>query len=344
MARIEREMEISIIIPVYNKIKYIGVLLDMVIGQSFTDFECLLIDDGSTDGSGGVCDAFAERDDRFRVFHIDNGGVSHARNFGLRQAKGKYLTFIDGDDGIHRDYLQNLYTCLVDHNVDMVISGFLQTWDASDSSKEFRYPLNGTYEMRELLPKFACLQKTFGVFGWCCAKLFPASLAVGIYFDESLRLAEDFDFYVRLYPAVQRIYFDDKCFYYYRQAAENSSMLLPDDAIDYFAQLRINLRYKSFLERMDAYSGENRQIVNDLICNYIYLTLFHSPVPMFYERFNAVYSLYQRTYVRLYGNGFLKKWFLWTVRHKARHLAKLTLVGYRLIRKVKRDFSHHTSL
>ena len=80
-------MKISVIIPVYNKIHYLSGLLEQLRAQTFTDFECLLIDDGSTDGSGAFCDEFAAKDTRLRVFHIPNGGVSHARNVGLDHAR-----------------------------------------------------------------------------------------------------------------------------------------------------------------------------------------------------------------------------------------------------------------
>ena len=83
-------MTLSIIIPVYNTEKYLSACLDSILPQSFADFEVLLVDDGSTDGSGAICDRYAERDPRVRVFHKENGGVSSARNMGLENAVGEW--------------------------------------------------------------------------------------------------------------------------------------------------------------------------------------------------------------------------------------------------------------
>lgn len=99
---------ISIIVPVYNAEKYLHRCVDSVLGQSYTNFELLLIDDGSPDNSGVICDEYAAKDSRVRVFHKENGGVSSARNLGLDNARGEWVTFIDSDDWIEIDYFTNL--------------------------------------------------------------------------------------------------------------------------------------------------------------------------------------------------------------------------------------------
>ena len=97
---------VSVIIPVYNTEQYLPRCLDSVLCQSFTDFELLLIDDGSSDGSGAICDAYAEKDNRIRVFHKENGGVSSARNLGLDNAKGEWVSFVDGDDFLNEGFFE----------------------------------------------------------------------------------------------------------------------------------------------------------------------------------------------------------------------------------------------
>lgn len=91
-------MSISIIVPVYNTEKYLKDCIESILSQTYTDFELLLIDDGSTDKSGMICEEYSQRDSRIRVFHKENGGVSSARNLGLEQAAGDYLHFVDADD------------------------------------------------------------------------------------------------------------------------------------------------------------------------------------------------------------------------------------------------------
>lgn len=122
---------ISVIVPVYNAEKWLHRCIDSILAQTFTDFELLLIDDGSTDGSGAICDEYGIQDQRVRVFHKPNGGVSSARNLGLDNAKGGWISFVDSDDWIETEYLG----CLL-HNAngadlsicDFIIKGSNEVW------------------------------------------------------------------------------------------------------------------------------------------------------------------------------------------------------------------------
>lgn len=125
---------ISIIIPIYNGEKYLKVCLDSILAQTYTHFELILVDDGSTDTSSQICDAYAESDSRVITYHISNGGVSHARNYGINVAKGGWITFIDCDDWITPDYLkdfasQNLESStLYIIQADKVENGKIKPW------------------------------------------------------------------------------------------------------------------------------------------------------------------------------------------------------------------------
>ena len=125
---------ISIIIPIYNGEKYLKVCLDSILAQTYTHFELILVDDGSTDTSSQICDAYAESDSRVITYHISNGGVSHARNYGINVAKGGWITFIDCDDWITPDYLkdfasQNLEpSTLYIIQADKVENGKIKPW------------------------------------------------------------------------------------------------------------------------------------------------------------------------------------------------------------------------
>ena len=102
--------KISVIVPVYKAEKYICRCVDSILAQTFTDFELLLIDDGSPDNSGAICDEYAASDSRVKVFHKENGGVSSARNVGLDNACGEWITFVDADDWIAETFIAGLYT------------------------------------------------------------------------------------------------------------------------------------------------------------------------------------------------------------------------------------------
>lgn len=119
---------ISIIVPVFNVEKYLRFCIDSVIKQTYTNFELLLINDGSSDNSGSICDEYAEKDDRIRVFHGDNRGVSHARNIGITNAIGNWITFIDSDDYIEASLL-SVYMKQINEEVDLIVMGYINEYD-----------------------------------------------------------------------------------------------------------------------------------------------------------------------------------------------------------------------
>ena len=116
--------KVSIITPVYKAEKYLCKCIESIIAQSFQDWELLLIDDGSPDESGKICDYYGEKDSRIRVFHKDNGGVSSARQYGLDNATGDYVIHVDPDDWVESDMLEALLAIAIKENADMVICDF----------------------------------------------------------------------------------------------------------------------------------------------------------------------------------------------------------------------------
>ena len=116
-------MKLSIIIPVYNVRQWLEETVNSVLNQTFRDFELILVDDGATDGSGALCDAFAAADSRVKVIHQENAGVSAARNAGIRMAQGDYLYFVDGDDWMEEDAIESMLDC-VDDDVDILMTDY----------------------------------------------------------------------------------------------------------------------------------------------------------------------------------------------------------------------------
>ena len=124
---------ISVIVPIYNVEKYLNRCVDSILNQTFNDFECILVDDGSPDNCGEICDDYAKKDKRIRVIHKENGGLSDARNAGIEIAKGEYLSFIDSDDWIHPQMLEILYYTAINNNV------ILSACDWCVADKEFDF-------------------------------------------------------------------------------------------------------------------------------------------------------------------------------------------------------------
>lgn len=269
--------EISIIIPIYNKGKYLNELWKSLLKQTFGDYECILIDDGSRDKSVELCDEIVNKDKRFKVFHIPNGGVSHARNVGLQHAKGKYITFIDADDNFHEKYLENLHDCISKNDVDMVIGSSLKVWASQERKESIKVPYNGVQDIESIMQNFVKCQMENGIYGYCWGKILKSTLVGKHRFNEKIKLAEDLEFYLSLYPEVKRIYFDDKQYYYYLQEADNSSMLAADWKIDYYVQLCIQLKMYQMLQRMMCLNFENETLLVNRIYDYVFFTLYHAP-------------------------------------------------------------------
>lgn len=128
------EMLISVIVPVYNVEKYVLKCLQSIQNQTYHNFEVLVVDDGSNDGSGEVCEKFAESDKRFKVIHQSNGGLSAARNMGLDAAHGKFLMFVDSDDYIHPQMLEILYRCCEENKAEVAVCKYLTFGEGEDVS------------------------------------------------------------------------------------------------------------------------------------------------------------------------------------------------------------------
>lgn len=204
---------VSIIVPVYNAEKYLNRCIDSILSQTMTDFELLLIDDGSKDNSGRICDEYAEKDARVRVFHKPNGGVSSARNLGLDNAKGKWITFVDADDRCSCDYLEHLLS-KVDDDTDLIISYAVICDSMVGGEKAEVYP---EYRVNETNFErlFVDSDMHWHTSPW--AKLYRANIIYenGIRFNEMMHIGEDADFLFSFMLITDKIYVTSGTDYYY---------------------------------------------------------------------------------------------------------------------------------
>lgn len=179
---------ISIIVPIYNVEKYIHRCIDSILLQSFTNFELLLIDDGSKDDSGLICDEYAQLDRRVSVFHSRNQGVSSARNIGLRNSIGEYIVFVDSDDELENSYIENL-CCYKEF--DIVVGGYkVADLDNKITNQVFKKSLaNNNKELSLLFNEY--LGNKILLVPW--GKLYKTDIIKGnnILFDEKYKLGED---------------------------------------------------------------------------------------------------------------------------------------------------------
>lgn len=201
--------KISVIVPVYNVEKYLSRCIDSILAQTFTDFELLLIDDGSTDNSGRICDGYAGKDNRIRVFHKENGGVSSARNLGLDNAKGEYIAFIDADDWIEIEYLNLLYSTLREQNADIVACDYIIERKHSSLYINQDYRCDIVCIIKKLLNN--------DLKGYLWNRLFTKKLFINnnIHFPEGIGMWEDLLIIVDLYIKAKHICYLPNALYHY---------------------------------------------------------------------------------------------------------------------------------
>ena len=216
---------ISIIVPVYNASSYIVRCLDSIRAQTYTYFEVIIVDDGSTDESGALCDNYCSIDQRFNVVHQENLGPGPARNTGLNLIKGKYVYFLDSDDAIMPEALETAYNLLKSNLYDMAILGFTQ--EGNNNCQSLKYDGHTEILSREEMIRRICtnnnsLSKIFNVV-W--NKFYSAALLRTIRFD-SISVCEDMFFNYRVLPHI------NKCIVCWKQIVihtmrEDSMSLMP---------------------------------------------------------------------------------------------------------------------
>lgn len=208
---------ISIILPVYNAEKYLHRCIDSILAQTYTDFELLIVDDGSTDGSGHICDEYAATDSRIRVFHKANGGVASARQLGVEEAQGEYSIHVDSDDWIEPEMLTRMHAKIVEEQADILIADFY-----SDNGKQ-------SYRADESTPSVKSIDilkdiLTNHLFGALWNKLIRHSLykRFNIRFIKNIDYCEDVLILVQMLQHDLKVKFLHEAYYHYDVSNLNS--------------------------------------------------------------------------------------------------------------------------
>ena len=196
---------ISIILPVYNVEKYLDRCLESISRQRYDDLDIVVVDDGSTDRSGSICDEFAKMDSRVRIYHKKNGGLSDARNYGIKKAKGEIVAFVDSDDYISEDYVGTMYDEMVRKNADVVVCGY----NLITPKKEL---VSGEKAAVRLLTR----QENLDVVAW--NKLYKKSLFLdnNIWYPNGRKYEDTLTTYKVLAKA-KKVAYLDKALYYYME-------------------------------------------------------------------------------------------------------------------------------
>jgi glycosyltransferase involved in cell wall biosynthesis len=264
---------LSIIMPVYNSEQYVAEAIESILSQSFTNFELLIVDDGSKDGSGALCDKFAQKDSRVTVFHIPNGGMCHARNFAIDRASGGYIGFCDNDDSYVPDAFSKLAHFVTENPCDCLVYGRVRRRIDSTGNEILTDTLNpgftGILKGEEIYEHFNYWCKSsMGV--WC--RLYDRAFLNQhhIRFNEELRNgAEDVLFNVAVISEVHTLGYLDETLYDHPQRVTHSTSMKPSQNRMYGYKLATDDVYTFMkrvgLDRISPTLFANR-MVNAFVC------------------------------------------------------------------------------
>lgn len=228
---------VSIIVPIYNVEAELRKCVSSILAQTYRDIEVILVDDGSPDNCSAICDEFASKDDRVVVIHKENGGLVNARKSGLEKSTGRFISYVDGDDWIEEDFIQNLVDCQQKYNVDIVAAGFAK--DIGDDSERFTNVIpSGFYDKKrmiaEVYPRMICAGPYFyfGICSYVWNKLFKKELLYDCQMavDPRISIGEDTAVVFPVLLKASTLYISDNNSYHYYQKAY--SMLKSVDSLE----------------------------------------------------------------------------------------------------------------
>lgn len=258
--------KVSIVVPVYNLEHCLSRCLESLIRQTYTDFEVILIDDGSKDKSYEICKFLCKMDKRFQVFHYDNHGVSFARNKGMKVASGEYIMFVDGDDEVLPDMLEHYVLAMEKSQADVVIGGL--TFIEENKEKIEKKPVKEGIFRQEIWNEFC--KDNQGIYGYIPNKMYRLQLLKkeGMSFREDMSAQEDLEFALSVYSKSQlfcQISYSGYLYYH----VEGKRRMPVDDLIEN------QLKLLKYAHRANA-SEKSIETVIQKIQEIIYCSLFHS--------------------------------------------------------------------
>lgn len=263
-------MKVSIIVPVYNTEQYLEECLDSLRNQIYKNIEVILVDDGSRDGSGGICDRYAAQDDRFVVVHNTNHGVSYSRNCGLKIASGDYISFVDSDDIVDEHYVQYLLDAAQKYGADVACCSMVRFYENGQREEVHLWDTDKQFCGNEIFDYAAGKEKTFVGYVW--GKIYVAQIIKenGLFFDEKIQICEDSLFAYHVFSAAATTVVIPYPLYDYRirQGSATTDALKNPDHI------------RSKLYAFTAALSIAEQVKNEKFKRNIYTVLFETTVAL----------------------------------------------------------------
>lgn len=289
------EIFITIVVPVYKVEQYLKKCVDSIINQSYRHLEILLVDDGSPDNSGEICDEYARKDKRVRVIHKKNGGLSDARNTALEIATGDYVMFVDSDDWIDANACEKLAEIISEKNADIVVFGYYKIYE-SGKSKRATTDNPRLISSSEGIRFMITFEDKVGNFA--CNKIYSKSLFDGVRFPVG-KLYEDQGTTYKLFHKAERIYLSDLPLYFYLQRSSSISA-------DWYRMDAINTRIDFWEERLcflkdnypDLADAQTAQIIGDFLVGRVKLKS-HPEYQKFEDRYKRFVADYKPDFRKL---------------------------------------------
>lgn len=295
---------VSVIIPIYNVEKYLAECIESVCNQTYKDIEIILIDDGSTDGSYGICEVYKEKDSRIVVIHKQNGGHTSARKAGIIAAKGKFVACVDADDRIEPEYLEQLVAEQERNGAQMVATGYYYEIDGK-SQRVMNVFQSGVYDNGELLPKalYAGQFFEYGILPHMWNKLFEREMLLNIQMciDERILIGEDAAVVYSALLECGRICVSDACGYHHVKRPASITQTVCANEIE-----RIEILL-SYLENVFAKRNVLHIMSQQLEQYKKYLLLLRQPEFLFKKEINPFGEIPSGSRIVIYCAGVLGK-------------------------------------
>lgn len=319
--------KISVIVPVYNAEKWLKRCVDSILNQNYDNFELILVNDGSKDNSGAICDEYANYDARVKVIHKENGGVSDARNAGIDKADGDYITFVDSDDELKNGFFENAFSKI--ENEDWYISGISELLKQGDKIIERNSKINESRYMT-VVDLYNNCERDFPIIllKGPCHKFYKRSIVTenNLLFDKTLSLGEDLFFNIQYVKFAKTVFFDEAIYYLYHKENENSltTKFYPNK---YEEALKIYDNWRSALEQIGV-SNEAKCWFENLYFGTMVRSIAH-----FYqhnrtkkEKKMVVDKVVKNKWIeknRTYGNNFSSKLIRTLITRKLKVLVRI---------------------
>lgn len=260
------KLSYSIIIPIYNASTYLAFSLESLLSQPFQDFELILVDDGSTDESASICDAYAAKDDRIKVLHEPHSGVAHSRQVGLEAAKGDYLLYVDADDQVNPGMIVDMYQVAIDQEADMVLCDYRElTHEGEVYRKQEPTALDGVAVLEDILDG-----KLYGAL-WNKMMRREWLLQTKAAFPQRLTMREDLVFLSQCLPYASKIAYIPKAYYGYER--RNASALTSHYVNESLAYYQQECLWVDLILENQFLQASTRQRLLTYLCELAYITL-----------------------------------------------------------------------